>query len=263
MAFVLRASSVPFGCQSISLESKTCRIKQAQVVPERPFTRFEGSGVVGFKPTSLTKRFFREAHFSSPQRVFTIEANISSNELRNGSTIVVDSALYKVVEFLHVKPGKGAAFVRTKLRNVQTGGVVEKTFRAGESLESASVEKKEMQHTYIDGDQYVFMDMETYDEARLSAGEIGDGTKWLVEGMTVNVMLWDDKVIDVELPINVDLVIVSTDPGIKGNTVSGGNKPATLSTGAVVQVPLFVEEGEKIKIDTRTGAYMSRIQASK
>mmetsp|Transcript_17878 Transcript_17878/g.30841 ORF Transcript_17878/g.30841 Transcript_17878/m.30841 type:complete len:264 (+) Transcript_17878:83-874(+) len=263
MAFVLRASSISFGRQSISLESKACRVGQSQVSSRRSFARFEGFRAIGFEPTPLTKFLRRDAHFCSPQSGFTVEANISSNELRNGTTIVVDNALYKVVEFLHVKPGKGSAFVRTKLRNVQTGGVVEKTFRAGESLESASVEKKEMQHTYVEGDQYVFMDMETYDEARLSATEIGDGTKWLIEGMTVNVMLWNDKVIDVELPTTVDLVIVSTDPGIKGNTVSGGNKPATLSTGAVVQVPLFIEEGEKIKIDTRTGTYLSRIQASK
>eukprot|EP00741_Cyanophora_paradoxa_P000405 tig00000404_g396.t1 len=182
----------------------------------------------------------------------------SSNDLRNGTNLVMDGQIYKVLEFLHVKPGKGAAFVRTKLKNMSTGSTVEKTFRAGEPVETAQTEKKEMQHTYKEGEEFVFMDMETYEEARLSEKDIGAQSQWLSEGMTVNVLYWNETVLDVELPTSIVLEITYTEPGVKGNTATGATKPATVSTGAIVQVPLFIEQGEKIKIDTRSGEYLSR-----
>ncbi|MBD2137627.1 elongation factor P [Anabaena sp. FACHB-1237] len=183
---------------------------------------------------------------------------ISSNDFRPGVSIVLDGSVWRVVEFLHVKPGKGAAFVRTKLKNVQSGSVVERTFRAGETVPQANLEKSTMQHTYKEGDEYVFMDMETYEEGRLSAAQIGDRVKYIKEGMEVNVIRWDDQVLEVELPNSVVLEIVQTDPGVKGDTATGGTKPATLETGAVVMVPLFIAQGERIKIDTREDKYLGR-----
>jgi elongation factor P len=162
------------------------------------------------------------------------------------------------VEFLHVKPGKGAAFVRTKLKNAQTGNVMERTFRAGETVPQANLEKSTMQHTYKEGDDYVFMDMETYEEGRLSAKQIGDRVKYLKEGMEVNVVRWDDLVLEVELPNSVVLEVTQTDPGVKGDTATGGSKPATLETGAMIMVPLFITQGERIKIDTRDDKYLGR-----
>lgn len=183
---------------------------------------------------------------------------ISSNDFRPGTSIELDGAPWRVQEFLHVKPGKGAAFVRTKLRNYITGNTVEKTFRAGESVEEAVVLKDLKQYTYKDADQYVFMDMVTYEEARLNEADIGDKNKFLKEGMECNVLSWNGRVIDVELPITVKLQVVQTDPGLKGDTAQGGTKPATLDSGAVVNVPLFVNTGDEILVDTRTGSYMSR-----
>lgn len=183
---------------------------------------------------------------------------ISSNDFRPGMTIELDGSVWKVVEFLHVKPGKGSAFVRTKLKNAQTGSVVERTFRAGETVPQATLEKKAMQHTYKDADQFVFMDMETFEEGRLSGDQIGDRVKYLSEGMEVNVVSWNDQVLEVELPNSVVLEIIETDPGIKGDTASGGTKPATVETGAVVMVPLFISKGERIKIDTRNDSYLGR-----
>ncbi|MCX7593160.1 MAG: elongation factor P [Fischerella sp.] len=183
---------------------------------------------------------------------------ISSNDFRPGVSIVLDGTVWRVVEFLHVKPGKGSAFVRTKLKNVQTGNVVERTFRAGETVPQATLEKTTMQHTYKDGDEYVFMDMETYEEGRLSAAQIGDRVKYLKEGMEVNVVRWGDQVLEVELPNSVVLEVVQTDPGVKGDTATGGSKPATLETGAVVMVPLFISQGERIRIDTRNDTYLGR-----
>jgi elongation factor P len=183
---------------------------------------------------------------------------ISSNDFRPGVSIVLDGSVWRVVEFLHVKPGKGSAFVRTKLKNVQSGSVVEKTFRAGETVPQANLEKSTMQHTYKEGDEFVFMDMETYEESRLSAAQIGDRVKYLTEGMEVNVVRWGEQVLEVELPNSVVLEIVQTDPGVKGDTATGGTKPATLETGAVVMVPLFVAQGERIKIDTREDKYLGR-----
>lgn len=183
---------------------------------------------------------------------------ISSNDFRPGVSIVLDGSVWRVVEFLHVKPGKGSAFVRTKLKNAQSGSVVEKTFRAGETVPQANLEKSTMQHTYKEGDEYVFMDMETYEEGRLSVAQIGDRVKYLKEGMEVNVVRWDEQVLEVELPNAVVLEIVQTDPGVKGDTATGGSKPATLETGAMVMVPLFISQGERIRIDTRNDTYLGR-----
>jgi elongation factor P len=183
---------------------------------------------------------------------------ISSNDFRSGVTIVIDNSVWRVVEFLHVKPGKGSAFVRTKLKNVQTGNVVEKTFRAGESLPQATLEKRTMQHTYKEAEQYVFMDMETFEEATLTPAQMGDRVKFVKEGMEVNILFWDDKVLDIELPTSVILEVLDTDPGVKGDTATGGTKPAVVETGAQVMVPLFITIGERIKVDTRDGLYLGR-----
>ena len=166
--------------------------------------------------------------------------------------------MWRVVEFLHVKPGKGAAFVRTKLKNVQSGSVVDRTFRAGETLPQAILEKSVMQYTYRDGDQYVFMDMETYDECQLSAKQIGSQVKYLKEEMEVTVLQWNDQVLEVDLPNSVVLEVTETDPGVKGDTATGGTKPAIVETGAQVMVPLFISIGERIKIDTRNDSYLGR-----
>jgi elongation factor P len=183
---------------------------------------------------------------------------ISSNDFRPGVSIELDGSVWKVVESLHVKPGKGAAFVRTKLKNVQTGSVVEKTFRAAESVPQATLEKSVMQHTYKDGESYVFMNLDTYDETQLSATQIGDRVKYLKEGMDVSVVTWNERVLEVELPNSVTLEIIETDPGLKGDTAQGGTKPAKVETGATVMVPLFLSIGEKIKIDTREDKYLGR-----
>ncbi len=186
---------------------------------------------------------------------------ISSNDFRPGVSIELDGSVWRVIESLHVKPGKGAAFVRTKLKNAQSGSVVERTFRAAESVPQATLEKSTMQHTYKEGDDYIFMDMETYDEGRLSATQIGERVKYLKEGMEVNVVRWNELVIEVELPNSVILEITQTDPGVKGDTATGGTKPAIVETGAQVMVPLFISTGERIKIDTRTDSYLGREQS--
>ncbi len=183
---------------------------------------------------------------------------ISSNDFRTGTTIELDGSVWRVVEFLHVKPGKGSAFVRTKLKNAQSGSVVEKTFRAGEMVPQAVIEKRVMQHTYKEGEEFVFMDMETYEEARLDAKQIGDRVKYLKEEMEVSVVSWNDQVIDVDLPNSVVLEVTETDPGVKGDTATGGTKPAIVETGAQVMVPLFITVGERIKVDTRSDAYLGR-----
>jgi elongation factor P len=183
---------------------------------------------------------------------------ISSNDFRSGVTIELDGSVWRVVEFLHVKPGKGSAFVRTKLKNVQTGNVVERTFRAGETVPQATIEKRTMQHTYKEGEQFVFMDMETFEEATLRPEQLGDRTRFLKEGMEVNILFWNEQVLEVELPTSVILEITQTDPGVKGDTATGGTKPAIVETGAQVMVPLFISLGERIKIDTRDGSYLGR-----
>lgn len=183
---------------------------------------------------------------------------ISSNDFRSGVTIELDGSVWRVVEFLHVKPGKGSAFVRTKLKNVQTGSVVERTFRAGETVPQATIEKRTMQHTYKEAEQFVFMDMETFEEATLNPSQIGDRVKFIKEGMEVNVLFWNGQVLEVELPTSVILEITDTDPGVKGDTATGGTKPAIVETGAQVMVPLFISIGERIKVDTRDGSYLGR-----
>ncbi|MBE9168111.1 elongation factor P [Pleurocapsales cyanobacterium LEGE 06147] len=183
---------------------------------------------------------------------------ISSNDFRSGVTIELDGSVWRVVEFLHVKPGKGSAFVRTKLKNVQSGNVVERTFRAGETVPQANLEKRTMQHTYKDGEEFVFMDMESYEETRLSREQLGDRVQYLKEEMEVNLIFWNGQVLEIELPTSVILEVVETDPGVKGDTATGGTKPAIVETGAQVMVPLFISVGEKIKVDTRDGSYLGR-----
>lgn len=183
---------------------------------------------------------------------------ISSNDFRTGTTIELDGQVWRVVEFLHVKPGKGSAFVRTKLKSVQSGNVVEKTFRAGESVQQAILEKSNLQHTYVESGDYVFMDMTSFEETRLTSKQIGKGAKYLKEGMEVNVIFHNGKVLEVELPISITLKVTETDPGVKGDTASGGTKPAILETGAQVMVPLFISVGEMIKVDTRNDSYLGR-----
>lgn len=185
-------------------------------------------------------------------------AMISSNDFRTGVTLNLDGSVWRVVEFLHVKPGKGSAFVRTKLKNVQTGNTVERTFRAGETVPQAILEKRTMQYTYKDKEQFVFMDMESYEENRLSEEQIGATVKYLKEGMEVNVVQWGTQILEVELPNSVVLEVTETDPGVKGDTATGGTKPATVETGAQVMVPLFISVGERIKIDTRNDTYLGR-----
>lgn len=181
---------------------------------------------------------------------------MSTNDFKNGLTVEIDGQPYRVQEFMHVKPGKGAAFVRSKIRNYLTGNTVERTFRAGEMVSTADVAKADAQFTYADGNEYVFMDNSTYEETRLERDETW--AKWLKEGMDAKLMKWNDKVISVELPKNVELEVVETDPGVKGNTASGGSKPAKLETGATVEVPLFIQTGEIIRVDPKANAYVSR-----
>lgn len=184
---------------------------------------------------------------------------ISSNDFRTGVTIEIDGDVYSIVEFQHVKPGKGAAFVRAKMKNVRTGGVVERTFNAGEKLPKAHVEKREMQYLYNDGEIYNFMDTETFDQTTMTKESLGDGIKWLKDNMNIFVMSFQGKTIGVEMPTFVELRVVDTPPGIKGDTSSGGSKPATVESGAVVQVPFFVNVDDVLQIDTRTGTYLKRV----
>jgi elongation factor P len=186
------------------------------------------------------------------------EKMISVNDFRNGLTIEVDGEIYRVLEFQHVKPGKGAAFVRSRLRNLRNGNIVEKTFRAGEKVERAQIDNRKMQYLYSTGDTYIFMDTETYEQVELSAKQIEYELKFLKENMEVSVIMYQGETIGVELPNTVVLTVVETEPGIKGDTVSGGTKSAKLETGLVVQVPLFVNEGDKLIINTADGTYVSR-----
>jgi len=183
---------------------------------------------------------------------------ISVNDLKTGLTLELDNGLWSVVEFLHVKPGKGAAFVRSKLKNVVTGQVVEKTFRAGEKVAKAMLDRREMQYLYQEGNEYVLMDTENYEQLQVSKDNIGDGVKYLKENMNVQVMMHEGKIIGVDIPAHVVLEVVDTPPSEKGNTAQGGTKPATLETGAVVNVPFFISNGDKIRVDTRTNEYLDR-----
>lgn len=183
---------------------------------------------------------------------------ISTNDFKTGLTIELDGNVFSVVDFQHVKPGKGAAFVRSKLKNVKTGAIVEKTFNAGEKVPPARVDRREMQYLYNDGENYNFMDTGNFEQLALTKEQLGDGVKYLKENMNIVVMMWQDNPIGIELPNQVELEVTDTAPGIKGDTASGGSKPATLETGAVVQVPFFVNVGDKLLIDTRTGNYLKR-----
>jgi elongation factor P len=183
---------------------------------------------------------------------------ISVNDFKTGVTVELDGAAYQVVDFQHVKPGKGAAFVRAKLKNLQTGATVERTFRGGEKVSKAHVDRREMQYLYNDGQDYICMDNENYEQISISKSQIGDGVKWLLENMNIYVLIFQGNIIGLELPNFVELRVTETEPGIKGDTATGATKNATLETGAVVQVPLFVEEGDVLRIDTRTGQYMER-----
>lgn len=184
---------------------------------------------------------------------------ISTNDFRTGVKIEVDGELYSVIEFQHVKPGKGAAFVRTKLRNLRTGAVIERTFRAGEKVPQVRVERREMQYLYNDGENYVFMDTSNFEQLSLSRDKLEEQARFLKDDMLVYVLLYEGETIGVELPNFVDLKVVHTEPGVRGDTATGGSKSATLETGAVVQVPLFIEEGDVVRIDTRTGEYIERV----
>lgn len=184
---------------------------------------------------------------------------ISVNDFRTGLTIEIDGVAWQVVEFQHVKPGKGSAFVRSKLKNVKTGQVVERTFNAGEKVPRAHVDKRDMQYLYDSGEDYVFMDNENYEQVSLTREQLGDGLKWLKENMNIQVLMFQGEIIGVELPNFVELKVVETEPGVKGDTATGAKKNATLETGAVIQVPLFVEVGDVVRIDTRTGQYMERV----
>ena len=184
---------------------------------------------------------------------------ISAGDFRNGITLEIEGNVYQIMEFQHVKPGKGAAFVRTKLKNIINGGVVEKTFRPTEKFPAARIERVEMQYLYSDGDLFHFMNTETYDQIALNAEDIGDSLKFVKENEMVKVCSYNGNVFAVEPPLFVELEITDTEPGFKGDTATGATKPATVETGAVVYVPLFVEQGDVIKIDTRTGEYLSRV----
>jgi len=183
---------------------------------------------------------------------------ISVNDLKTGLTLELDNGLWSVVEFLHVKPGKGAAFVRTKLKNVETGQVVERTFRAGEKVGKATLDRREMQYLYKEGSEFIMMDNETYEQLSVNADQVGDGVKYMKENMEVQVLMHDGKIIGVDIPAHVVLEVTDTPPSEKGNTAQGGTKPATLETGAVVNVPFFISNGDKIRVDTRTNEYLDR-----
>ena len=184
---------------------------------------------------------------------------VSAGDFRNGLTIEFEGNVYQIIEFQHVKPGKGAAFVRTKLRNIKNGGIVEKTFRPTEKCPQAHIERSDMQYLYSDGELFYFMDVETYDQIALNEEAIGDTLKFVKENDMVKMLSHNGEVFAIEPPLFVELEITETEPGFKGDTSTGATKPATVETGALVNVPLFVEIGDKIKIDTRTGEYLSRV----
>lgn len=183
---------------------------------------------------------------------------VSAGDFKNGVTIQYEGNIFSIIEFQHVKPGKGAAFVRTKLKNLKSGAVIEKTFRPSEKMPKAHIERKDMQYLYVDGELYYFMDMETYDQIGVNSDQIGDTLKFVKENEMVKILSHDGSVFGIEPPLSVVLEITHTEPGVKGDTATGANKPATVETGATVYVPLFVNIGDKIKIDTRTGDYQSR-----
>ncbi|MDR1532929.1 MAG: elongation factor P [Clostridiales bacterium] len=184
---------------------------------------------------------------------------ISASEFRNGATIEVDGDIFVVVEFQHVKPGKGAAFVRTKLRNLITGSITERTFRPSEKMSRAHIDRKDMQYLYSDGDLFHFMDVESFEQTALNASDVGDTLKYVKENEMVKILEHNGHIFGIEPPNFVELLITDTDPGFKGDTATGATKPATVETGAIINVPLFISVGEKVKIDTRTGEYLGRV----
>ncbi|HSW10554.1 MAG TPA: elongation factor P [Bacillota bacterium] len=183
---------------------------------------------------------------------------ISTNDLRTGVTIELEGAVWSVVDFQHVKPGKGSAFVRTRLKNVRTGQVMEKTFRAGEKLPRARLDRREVQYLYGLGDEFTFMDTETYEQSVLTRAQLGDALRYLKENLTLHIVFHEGTSLGVELPNVVELAVAETDPGVRGDTAAGGGKPARLETGLVVQVPFFIEVGDVLRVDTRTGMYVER-----
>ncbi len=183
---------------------------------------------------------------------------LSANEFRTNMTITYEGDAWQIIEFQHVKPGKGAAFVRTKMRNLCTGSVVEKSFNPNERFENAMIDRREMNYLYETDGQFTFMDNETFEQMELSKDQLGDNLNYLLENMTVKIIMYDGKVLGVELPNTVELKVVETDPGIRGDTATGGSKPAKLETGYVVRVPLFINEGDVLRIDTRSGDYIER-----
>ncbi len=184
---------------------------------------------------------------------------LATSDFKNGLKIEIASEPYTIVNFQHVKPGKGGAFVRTKLKNLRNGKVVDKTFRAGEKVEAPDIEERTMQFLYADGENLVFMDAETYDQIPFTQEQVGDSTKYLTENLDCEVLFWNGKPINVELPPFIEAEITQCDPGMKGDTAQGATKPATIETGAVVTVPLFLKEGERIRVDTRSGDYVERV----
>ena len=184
--------------------------------------------------------------------------SISTSDFKNGMTVDLDDGLFQISEFQHVKPGKGGAFVRTTLRNVRTGAVIERTFRAGEKMERAVIDKREMQYLYADGSDLVFMDNETYEQLQVDKQQLGKAPSYLVEGEGAVLQMYGGEIIDIELPASVVLTVTETEPGIQGDRVSGARKAATMQTGLIVQVPLFIEMNERLKVDTRTGDYIER-----
>ncbi len=185
-------------------------------------------------------------------------ASINTSDFKNGMTVDLDDGLFQIQDFQHVKPGKGGAFVRTTLRNVRTGAVVDRTFRAGEKMERAFIEKRDKQYLYRDGDGYAVMDNETFEQITVSAASVGDAGNYITEGASVTFLMYGDEIIGTDLPASVELGITDTEPGVQGDRVSGARKPATLETGLVVQVPLFVNPGDRVKVDTRSGEYQTR-----
>ncbi len=184
---------------------------------------------------------------------------ISVNDLKNGITLELDNGLFQVIEFQHVKPGKGGAFVRTKIRNLRSGAVIDKTFNSGIKVEQAIVDRQDMQFLYKDGDDYVFMNTSTYDQMNVPNAALGEAADYLTEQMVAQIAQYQGEIIGVEIAASVELTISETEPGVQGDRVSGARKPATLETGKVLQVPLFVEPGDKVKVDTRTGEYLTRV----
>ncbi len=183
---------------------------------------------------------------------------ISTNDFHTGLTIELDGEVYTIIDFQHVKPGKGAAFVRSRLKNVRSGSTTEKTFRAGEKISRAMIERKEMEYLYNNGEEYILMDTESYEQVSLSAEQLGENIRYMKENMRLTMMVYKEESIGIELPHSVELTVVETDPGYKGDTAAGGSKPAKLETGLVVQVPFFINEGDVLRIDTRSGSYLER-----